>query len=96
MFGRYSLDEEGLIYAGGEFNSTDIKHFKLIKIIFFQFYQVLILKMILFQDLLSLLKLHLVKKHLTENLDFIADTLGKKKGETAKETIRRYFLNDFL
>ena len=33
---------------------------------------------------------------LAENLDFIADTLGRKKGETAKETIRRYFLNDFF
>ena len=33
---------------------------------------------------------------LQENLDFIADALGKKIGETAKETIRRYFVNDFF
>jgi len=32
---------------------------------------------------------------LNENLDFVADALGRKKGETAKETLRRYFLNDF-
>ncbi|MGR5880026.1 hypothetical protein ACT7DO_19035 [Bacillus pacificus] len=36
------------------------------------------------------------EEKLAENLEFIADTLGKKKGETAKETIRRYFLNDFF
>lgn len=35
------------------------------------------------------------KETLNENLKFIAETLGKKAGETDKETIRRYFLNDF-
>ncbi|NMA64500.1 MAG: class I SAM-dependent DNA methyltransferase, partial [Syntrophomonadaceae bacterium] len=30
-----------------------------------------------------------------ENLNFIADTLGRRKKETARDTIRRYFLNDF-
>lgn len=32
---------------------------------------------------------------LEENLDFIADVLGRKRIETSRETIRRYFLNDF-
>jgi len=32
---------------------------------------------------------------LEENLLFIAEALGKKKTETSKECIRRYFLNDF-
>src|SRR5699024_1175742 len=32
---------------------------------------------------------------LEENLDFIADAIGRRKNETARETIRRYFLNDF-
>ena len=28
MFGRYSLDEEGLIYAGGDFDSSKYKTYK--------------------------------------------------------------------
>lgn len=32
---------------------------------------------------------------LEENLDFIADAIGRKTNETAREALRRYFLNDF-
>lgn len=33
---------------------------------------------------------------LEENLDFIADALDRKKDETARETISKYFMNDFM
>ena len=36
------------------------------------------------------------REHLDENIEFIADSLKPKNGETPKETIRRYFLNDFF
>ena len=29
-------------------------------------------------------------------MDYIAETLGKKSGETSEDTIRRYFVNDFF
>jgi type II restriction/modification system DNA methylase subunit YeeA len=32
---------------------------------------------------------------LEENLDFIADTLGRKASESARDSIRRYLVNDF-
>src|SRR5699024_3008346 len=32
---------------------------------------------------------------LEENLNFVADAIGRRKNETARETLRRYFLNDF-
>ncbi|UXZ09316.1 class I SAM-dependent DNA methyltransferase [Clostridium perfringens] len=32
---------------------------------------------------------------LEENLDFIADSIGRKASETSRATIRRYFLKDF-
>lgn len=35
-------------------------------------------------------------EHLDENIEFIADSLKPKNEETPKETIRRYFLNDFF
>ncbi len=34
-------------------------------------------------------------KDLAENLEYIAETLGKKANETSKQAIRRYFLKDF-
>ena len=34
-------------------------------------------------------------ENLNENLKFIADNIGMRSNETPKETIRRYFLNDF-
>lgn len=33
---------------------------------------------------------------LENNLDFIADALDRKNGETARETISKYFMNDFM
>lgn len=35
------------------------------------------------------------KETLEENLDYIAETLGVKTGETSRQAIRRYFLKDF-
>ncbi|OZT77511.1 BREX-1 system adenine-specific DNA-methyltransferase PglX [Salinicoccus roseus] len=96
MFGRYSLDQEGLTYAGGEFDKNKYQTFHA------DGDNILpILPGVYFEDdivsrFIDFVKVTYGKETLTENLDFIADTLGKKKNETAKETIRRYFLNDFF
>ncbi|CAG9609146.1 BREX-1 system adenine-specific DNA-methyltransferase PglX [Pseudoneobacillus rhizosphaerae] len=95
-FGRYSLDEEGLIYAGGEFSLDRYKTFKVDKdnilpILPGTYYEDdIVSKFVEFVEIIY------GKETLAENLNFLADTLGKKKDETAKETIRRYFLNDFF
>jgi type II restriction/modification system DNA methylase subunit YeeA len=95
MFGRYSLDEEGLIYAGGEFNPDRYKTFKadvdnVIPITDDEYFE---------DDIVSrfveFVKITFGEKTLEENLDYIADTLGKKGNETSRQTIRRYFLKDF-
>lgn len=96
MFGRYSLDEEGLVYAGGEFDPERYKTFKADKDNIIP-----ILSEAYFEDdivsrFVEFVKVTFGEETLSENLEFIADTLGKKNGETAKETIRRYFLNDFF
>lgn len=96
MLGRYSLDEEGLVFAGGKFDSEVYKTFKSDKD------NVLpVLSGSYFEDdivsrFVEFVKVTFGEATLQENLDFIADTLGKKSGETAKETIRRYFVNDFF
>ena len=95
MFGRYSLDEDGLVYAGGEFDSSKYKTFKadvdnVIPITDEAYFA---------DDIVERFKKFVEtafgKVTLTKNIDFIAETLGKKGTETSEETIRRYFLNDF-
>jgi type II restriction/modification system DNA methylase subunit YeeA len=95
MFGRYSLDEEGLIYAGVEFNTDRYKTFKVdidnvIPITDDEYFE---------DDIVSrfveFVKIIFSQETLEENLDYIADTLGKRGNETSRQTIRRYFLKDF-
>lgn len=96
MFGRYSLDEDGLIYAGGEFDESRYKKFKadsdnIIPITDEAYFDDDIV-----QRFRKFIEVSFGKETLNENLDFIADTLGKKGTETSEETIRRYFVNDFF
>lgn len=94
MFGRYSLDEEGLIYAGGEWDNNRYKTFipdedNCIPITDEEY----------FSDDIVTRFVEFVKTvygvdTLEENLDFIANALGNK-GDTSREVIRNYFLKDF-
>ena len=95
MFGRYSLDEDGLVFAGGEFNKEKYKTFEIdvdnvIPLTEDNYFG---------DDIVSRFKKFIEvvygKETLYENLDFIAETLGKRNGENSEETIRRYFINDF-
>lgn len=97
MFGRYSLDEEGLIYAGGEFDPGRYKTFKadednIIPIaddVYFDEGEDIVSRFVEF------VKTTFGADTLEENLDYIAETLKKKTGETSRQAIRRYFLHDF-
>ncbi|PAK40593.1 BREX-1 system adenine-specific DNA-methyltransferase PglX [Peribacillus simplex] len=96
MFGRYSLDKESLVYAGGELLGDNYGTFNVDRDNI-----VPVLPGAYFEDdivsrLINFVQVTFGEETLAENLEFIADTLGKKKGETAKETIRRYFLNEFF
>jgi len=51
--------------------------------------------LIIHDRFIEFLKVTFGEDTLEENLDYIADTLGKKSSETARQTIRRYFLKDF-
>lgn len=96
MFGRYSLDECGIVYAGGEFNESRYKKFKadsdnIIPITDEAYFDDDIV-----QRFKQFIEVTFGKETLNENLDFIAETLGKKGTETSEETIRRYFVNNFF
>ena len=95
MFGRYSLDVEGLAYAGGEWDSSKYQSYipdadNVIPITDEEY---------LDDDIVSRLCAWLKAVYgadtLEENLDYIAKALGKK-GSTSREIIRNYFLNDFF
>lgn len=93
MFGRYSLDVEGLAYAGGEWDASKYASFvadkdNIIPICDDEYFE---------DDIVSLF-VEFVKTvygadTLDENLKFIADALGGK-GQP-KDVIRNYFLSDF-
>ena len=124
MFGRYSLDKEGLIYAGGDFDeiykkhkgndggwagaslanytvlndngkeidlSFEVDNDNVIPITDESYFGDDIVER--FKKFISVVY---GKETLNENLDFIAETLGKKGTETSEDTIRRYFVNDFF
>lgn len=94
MFGRYSLDIDGLAYAGGEWDASKYQIFpadkdNIIPICDDEY----------FEDDITGLFVKFVEKvygkeTLDANLKFIADALGGKG--TPKEVIRNYFLNDFF
>lgn len=95
MFGRYSLDEEGLVYAGGKFDANQYKTFKvatdnIILITEEDYWR---------DDIVAKFKKFIEvvygKETLYENLEFIAESLGKRNGENSEAAIRRYFVNDF-
>ena len=93
MFGRYSLDVDGLVYAGGEWDNNMYASFaadkdNIIPICDDEYFE---------DDIVGLF-VEFVKTvygadTLDENLKFIADALGGK-GQP-KDVIRNYFLSDF-
>ena len=94
MFGRYSLDEEGLIYAGGEWDDGRYKTFipdddNCIPITDEEYFSDDIVG-----RFVEFVKTVYGADTLEENLDFIANALSNK-GDTSREVIRNYFLKDF-
>lgn len=95
MFGRYSLDVEGLAYAGGEWDDSKYVTFKpdednVIPITDEDYFEDDIIG-----RLIAWLKVVYGAETLEENLRFIAEALGTS-GDTARQKIRNYFLKDFL
>ncbi|TEA50162.1 BREX-1 system adenine-specific DNA-methyltransferase PglX [Bacillus sp. BH2] len=96
MLGRYSLDQEGLVFAGGEFDESKYKTFKadadnIIPITDDEYFE---------DDIVSrfieFVRVTFSEETLEENLDFIAEALNRKANETSRQCIRRYFLKDFF
>ena len=94
MFGRYSLDEQGLAYAGGEFDNSKYKAYlpdkdNIIPICDEEYFE---------DDIASrfveFVKVVYGSDTLEENLQFIANALGGNGN--SRDVLRNYFLNDFF
>ena len=93
MFGRYSLDINGVAYAGGKWEKDNYKSFEpdgdnIIPLTDEEYLgDDIILR------LCRWLKAVYGDENLEENLSFIANALGKK-GNSSRDVIRNYFLKD--
>ena len=95
MFGRYSLDEEGIVFAGENWDLSRFSRFlpdndNVLPITDEEY-----LEDDIVSRLCDWLKAAYGEQTLEKNLDCIADALGNK-GDSSREIIRNYFLNDFF
>ena len=96
MFGRYSLDQCGLVYAGGDFDKHKYKIFSVDEDNIIPITDEAYFGDDIVERFKKFIKVVYGDNTFNENMDFIAETLGKKGAETSEDTIRRYFLNDFF
>ena len=95
MFGRYSLDNEGLQFAGGEFNIDNYHKFipdddNIIPVLDSEYFEDDIVN-----RFVEFVKICFGEETLEENLDFIANALAKNK-KPSREKIREYMLKNFF
>ena len=95
MFGRYSLDNEGLQFAGGEFNINNYSKFipdddNIIPVLDSEYFEDDIVG-----RFVEFVKTCFGEETLEENLDFIANALAKNK-KPSREKIRDYLLKNFF
>ena len=93
IFGRYSVDKEGLCFAGGEWNDENYKTVipdkdNILPVCDDEYFEDDIVG-----KFVEFVKNVYGEETLEQNLKFIADALGGKG--TPREVIRNYFLNDF-
>ena len=94
MFGRYSLDSDGVVYAAGTWRDNKYSSFVPDKDNCIPITDVEYFEDDIVGYLCDWLKEVYGEDTLEENLVFIANALGNK-GVTSREVIRNYLLNDF-
>ncbi len=93
--GRYSLDVDGLAYAGGEWNPMNYVTYQPDDDGIVPVYTQLGMADGLTARIIKLIKHVYGEDTYKENVDFIADALGKNSNESSEETLNRYLNNGF-
>lgn len=88
--GRYSLDVPGLAYAGGEWDSSKYVTYQPDDDGIIPIYNGIGMEDGLTSVLITLIKKIYGEDTYRENIDFIAEALGKKNNESSEETLNRY------
>ena len=95
IMGRYSLDVEGLAYAGGDWDASKYRSYQPDDDGIVPIYAGLGMEDGLTARVIRLIKLIYGEDSYRQNIDFIADALGKKSSESSEETLNRYLNEGF-
>ena len=93
VMGRYSLDVPGLAYAGGEWDDSKYRTYQPDDDGIIPIYRGIGMEDGLTAQLIGLLKLIYGEDSYRQNIDFIAESIGRNNNESAEEALNRY-LND--
>ena len=95
MFGRFSLDKEGFVCTNDNLYIENYKKFEADKDNIIPITEEKYFDDDIVNRFNHFVEIVFGKEYLYDNLEFVAEALGKRNGESAEETIRRYFINDF-
>ncbi|HPY85985.1 MAG TPA: restriction endonuclease, partial [Ruminococcus flavefaciens] len=95
MLGRYSLDVEGLAYAGGEWDESKYKTYPADADNCLPITEEAFFEDDIVTQFVNFVKYVFGEEELEKNLKFVAENLGIKGNGTAREKIRQYFLKEF-
>lgn len=95
VFGRYSLDEKGLAFAGGEFNSSKYKIYQPVTNNLILLTQENYFNEDIVTKIEELVAIIYGETYIEENMQFLASAIGMKRNTTSRDTIRNYFVNNF-
>lgn len=93
IMGRYSLDVDGLAYAGGDWDASKYRTYQPDDDGIIPIYSKVGMEDGLTARIIELVKLIYREDTYRQNMDFIAEALGKGNNESSEETLNRY-LND--
>lgn len=95
VFGRYSLDIEGIAYAGGEWDVSKYRTYIPDEDGIAPIYTTLGMKDSLCSKIIELIKLIYGEDTYRANIEFISEGLGRRNNESAEETLNRYLCDEF-
>ena len=95
MFGRYSLDAKGLIYAGGDFDANNYQTFEadedgVIPVLSEHYFADDIV-----ERFNKFIKVAFGERYYAENMAYIASLLSTKANKSPDQVLREYFIKDF-
>ncbi|MCQ6274790.1 BREX-1 system adenine-specific DNA-methyltransferase PglX [Bacillus sp. V3B] len=96
LMGRYSLDAEGLTFAGGEWNNSKYQVFIPGQYGLIQLTDEYYFENDIIARLREFLSVTFGTEAVEENVQWLAESLKLKRNETAEERLRRYFLDEFF